>query len=68
MSKKIFIASDHAGLDYKNKVKEYLINNNFEVVDFGNSPSSRSPNSSAGEPGQHAAQANVYQAHRKYPR
>ncbi len=37
MSKKIFIASDHAGLDYKNKVKEYLINNNFEVVDFGNS-------------------------------
>ena len=32
---KIAIANDHGGLDYKNKIKEYLIKNNHSVLDMG---------------------------------
>lgn len=32
---KIALASDHAGLEYKIKIKEYLENNGYTVEDFG---------------------------------
>ncbi|MBL4592729.1 MAG: RpiB/LacA/LacB family sugar-phosphate isomerase, partial [Flavobacteriales bacterium] len=32
---KIAIGSDHAGYDLKEKVKEYLKNNNIDFEDFG---------------------------------
>jgi ribose 5-phosphate isomerase B len=32
---KIAIASDHAGYDYKGKIKEHLISRGYEVRDFG---------------------------------
>jgi ribose 5-phosphate isomerase B len=32
---KIGIASDHAGYDYKNKIKLYLSSKNFIITDFG---------------------------------
>lgn len=32
---KIAIAADHGGLDLKNKIKEYLQANGYEVTDFG---------------------------------
>jgi ribose 5-phosphate isomerase B len=32
---KIYLASDHAGFDLKEKVKEYLLSNSFEVEDQG---------------------------------
>ncbi len=34
-TKKIVIASDHAGYDLKEKIKKYLIENNYEVTDCG---------------------------------
>ena len=35
MSNKIFLSSDHAGFELKEKVKSFLINNNFEYEDLG---------------------------------
>ncbi len=35
MSNKIFLSSDHAGFDLKEKVKSFLTNNNFEYEDLG---------------------------------
>ena len=36
MSKmKIAIAADHGGLNLKNKIKDYLSNNGYEITDFG---------------------------------
>ncbi|MCF8222938.1 MAG: ribose 5-phosphate isomerase B [Bacteroidales bacterium] len=35
MSKKIIIAADHAGFKLKEKIKAYLIKNNYEVKDAG---------------------------------
>lgn len=32
---KIAIACDHGGLNLKNEVKKYLVNNGYEVADFG---------------------------------
>jgi len=32
---KIVLATDHAGFELKEKIKQYLINNNIEVKDFG---------------------------------
>lgn len=32
---KIVVASDHAGFDYKNEIKKYLLNKNIEVLDVG---------------------------------
>ena len=32
---KILIASDHAGFELKNKVKQYLLDENFDVEDMG---------------------------------
>ncbi len=32
---KIFLASDHAGFDFKNQIKEFLISKNYEVEDCG---------------------------------
>ncbi len=32
---KIGLASDHAGFEYKEMLKEYLISKNFEITDFG---------------------------------
>ena len=32
---KIFIGSDHAGFELKEKIKEYLINENWQVEDRG---------------------------------
>lgn len=33
--KPIAIASDHAGFDYKTELKDYLLENNYQVMDFG---------------------------------
>lgn len=33
---KIIIGADHGGFETKEKIKEYLLSNNFEVVDAGN--------------------------------
>lgn len=35
MRKQICIASDHAGFDLKEKIKPFLKEKNFEVIDFG---------------------------------
>ena len=35
MFKKIFLSSDHAGFELKEKVKSFLIDNNFEYDDLG---------------------------------
>ena len=35
MSNKIFLSSDHGGFDLKEKVKKFLIVNNFEYEDLG---------------------------------
>ena len=35
MSYKIFLSSDHAGYELKEKVKSFLIDNNFEYEDLG---------------------------------
>ena len=35
MFKKIFLSSDHAGFELKEKVKSFLIDNNFEYEDLG---------------------------------
>ena len=35
MSKKIYIASDHAGFALKEEIKQYLENKNFEIEDLG---------------------------------
>jgi ribose 5-phosphate isomerase B len=35
MPMKIAVASDHAGYQYKEKIKEYLKSNGYEVKDFG---------------------------------
>ena len=35
MSNKIFLSSDHAGFELKEKVKSFLIDNNFEYEDLG---------------------------------
>ena len=35
MSNKIFLASDHGGFELKEKVKSFLIDNNFEYEDLG---------------------------------
>ena len=35
MFNKIFLSSDHAGFDLKEKVKSFLIDNNFEYEDLG---------------------------------
>lgn len=35
MKEKIIIGCDHAGLELKNKIKEYLATINYEVVDVG---------------------------------
>jgi len=32
---KVAVASDHAGFDYKEKVKHYLASKGYEVVDYG---------------------------------
>ena len=32
---KISLASDHGGIDLKNHIKNYLINNSHEVSDYG---------------------------------
>lgn len=32
---KIAIATDHAGFEFKQKIKKFLIENNYEVEDFG---------------------------------
>ena len=32
---KIGLACDHAGFEYKEKLKKYLINNNNDIKDFG---------------------------------
>ena len=32
---KIGLACDHAGFEYKEKLKNYLINNNNDIKDFG---------------------------------
>lgn len=32
---KIAIGSDHGGLDYKTRIKEYLVNKKYDVVDVG---------------------------------
>lgn len=32
---KIYLATDHKGFFIKNRLKDYLISNNFEVIDFG---------------------------------
>lgn len=32
---KIAVAADHGGLNLKNKIKEHLLSNGYEVVDFG---------------------------------
>ena len=34
-SKKIALASDHAGFELKEKIKKYLIENGYAVSDFG---------------------------------
>ena len=38
-SKKIVIASDHAGFDLKEKMKNYLLENGYEVTDCGTNSS-----------------------------
>ena len=35
MSNKIFLSSDHGGFELKEKVKSFLIDNNFEYEDLG---------------------------------
>ncbi len=35
MSKKIALACDHAGFSTKEQIKAYLLQNGFEIVDFG---------------------------------
>ena len=40
LSKKICIASDHAGFNLKETVKDYLINKNISIIDLGPSNSS----------------------------
>ena len=35
MSNKIFLSSDHAGFELKEKIKSFLIDNNFEYEDLG---------------------------------
>lgn len=32
---KIFLGTDHAGFEYKEKIKEFLLNLDYEVEDFG---------------------------------
>lgn len=32
---KIFLATDHAGFEFKEKIKKYLIKENFDVIDCG---------------------------------
>ena len=35
MNLKIAIGADHAGFDYKQEIAKYLIEQNYEIVDFG---------------------------------
>ena len=32
---KVHLATDHAGLDLKNTIKEYLLDNGYDVTDHG---------------------------------
>ena len=31
---KIVIGSDHAGFEYKEAIKQYLVKNNIEIIDY----------------------------------
>ena len=41
MVNKIIIASDHAGYEYKEAIKSYLVANNYDVIDAGTNSNER---------------------------
>lgn len=42
MKKRIYLSSDHAGFDLKDKIKSYLNENDYEVIDLGTNSSNDS--------------------------